>query len=175
MIGLGLRLVVNGGREAVARLVILTVAVGLGVGLLLTALAATNAAVTWNNRHAWFWTGTSTVAPGTAAAGTAPLWWHPVGDFFDGQQIERFDVAATGPYVPGAAWPSPRPGPGHVLRLARAGRADAQHARRASSPTATPATWQARSATPRCRRRTRWSSSSGARRFSWRTRRTPCR
>ncbi len=100
MIPLGLRLVVNGGREAVTRLVILTVAVGLGVGLLLTALAATNATVTWNNRHAWFWTGTSTVAPGTAAAGTAPLWWHPVGDFFDGQQIERFDVAAAGASSP---------------------------------------------------------------------------
>jgi len=100
VISLGLRLVVNGGREAITRLVILTVAVGLGVGLLLTAVAATNAVVTWNNRHAWFWTGTSTVVPRTAAAGTAPLWWHPVGDFFDGQQIERFDVAATGPSSP---------------------------------------------------------------------------
>jgi hypothetical protein len=100
VIPLGLRLVVNGGREAVTRLVILTVAVGLGVGLLLTAVAATNAAVTWNNRHAWFWTGTSTVVPHAAAAGTAPLWWHPVGDFFDGRQIERFDVAATGASSP---------------------------------------------------------------------------
>ncbi|MGD0243119.1 MAG: FtsX-like permease family protein [Streptosporangiaceae bacterium] len=100
MISLGLRLVVNGGREAITRLVILTVAVGLGVGLLLTAVAATNAAVTWNNRHAWFWTGTSSVVPHTAAAGTAPLWWHPVGDFFDGQQIERFDVAAAGASSP---------------------------------------------------------------------------
>jgi hypothetical protein len=100
VIGLGLRLVVNGGREAVTRLVTLTVAVGLGVGLLLTAVAATNAAVTWNNRHAWFWTGTSSVAPRTAAAGTAPLWWHPAGDFFDGQQIERFDVAAAGASSP---------------------------------------------------------------------------
>jgi hypothetical protein len=100
VIPLGLRLVVNGGREAVIRLVILTVAVGLGVGLLLTAVAATNAAVTWNNRHAWFWTGTSSVLPGPAATGTAPLWWHPVGDFFDGQQIERFDVAATGASSP---------------------------------------------------------------------------
>jgi hypothetical protein len=100
VISLGLRLVVNGGREAVIRLVILTIAVGLGVGLLLTAVAATNAAVTWNNRHAWFWTGTSAVAPHTAAAGTAPLWWHPVGDFFDGRQIERFDVAATGASSP---------------------------------------------------------------------------
>ncbi|HEY7146498.1 MAG TPA: FtsX-like permease family protein [Streptosporangiaceae bacterium] len=100
MISLGLRLLVNGGREAVTRLVILTVAVGLGVGLLLTAVAATNAAVTWNNRHAWFWTGTSSVVPRTAAAGTAPLWWHPVGDFFEGQQIERFDVAAAGASSP---------------------------------------------------------------------------
>ena len=100
MIPLGLRLVVNGGREAIIRLVILTVATGLGVGLLLAAVAATNAAVTWNNRHAWFWTGTSSVAPRPAAAGTAPLWWHPVGDFFDGQQIERFDVAATGASSP---------------------------------------------------------------------------
>ena len=39
MIPLGLRLVVNGGREAITRLVILAVAVGLGVGLLLTAAA----------------------------------------------------------------------------------------------------------------------------------------
>jgi hypothetical protein len=100
VISLGLRLVVNGGREAVIRLVILTIAVGLGVGLLLTAVAATNAAVTWNNRHAWFWTGTSAVVPHTAAAGTAPLWWHPVGDFFDGRQILRFDVAATGASSP---------------------------------------------------------------------------
>ena len=112
MISLGLRLVVNGGREAVTRLVILTVTAGLGVGLLLTAVAATNAAVTWNNRHAWFWTGTTSVVPPAAAAGTAPLWWHSVGDFFDGQQIERFDVAATGassPVPPGLAR-DPAPG-----------------------------------------------------------------
>jgi FtsX-like permease family len=99
VISLGLRLMINGGREAITRLVILTVAVGLGVGLLLTAVAATNAAVTWNNRHAWFWTGTSSV-PAGPAAGTAPLWWQPRGDIFDGQTIERFDVAATGASSP---------------------------------------------------------------------------
>jgi hypothetical protein len=111
VIGLGLRLAVS-GREALTRLVVLPVAVGLGVGLLLTAVAATNAAVTWNNRHAWFWTGTSSVPPGPAAAGVAPLWWHPGADTFDGQPISRFDVAATGassPVPPGI----PRdPGPG---------------------------------------------------------------
>ena len=112
MIGLGLRLVLSGGREAITRLVVLAVAVGLGTGLLLTAVAATNAVTTWNNRHAWFWTGTASVPAGTAAAGIAPLWWHPSGDVFDGQQISRFDVAATGtssPVPPGI----PRdPGPG---------------------------------------------------------------
>jgi len=112
VIGLGLRLVVSGGREAITRLVVLAVAVGLGVGLLLTAVAATNAVSTWNGRHAWFWTGSAWVPPGPAAAGTAPLWWHPGGDIFDGQQINRFDVAATGassPVPPGI----PRdPGPG---------------------------------------------------------------
>ena len=111
MIGLGLRLVISGGREAVVRLLVLAVAVGLGVGLLLTAVAATNAVTTWNGRHAWFSTGSAWVAPGPAA-GTAPLWWHPSGDIFDGQQINRFDVAATGtssPVPPGI----PRdPGPG---------------------------------------------------------------
>jgi hypothetical protein len=104
VIALGLRLVLSGGREAVTRLVVLTVAVGLGVGLLLTALAATSGVGAWNNRHAWFWTGTSAVPAGPAAPGVAPLWWHPSGDAFNGQVINRFDVAATGgssPVPPG--------------------------------------------------------------------------
>src|SRR5689334_16673857 len=111
VIPLGLRLVISGGREAITRLVILAVAVGLGVGLLLTAVAATNAVTAWNNRHAWFWTGTAWVPPGRAT-GVASLWWHPRSDIFNGQTINRFDVAATGtssPVPPGI----PRdPGPG---------------------------------------------------------------
>jgi FtsX-like permease family len=99
VIPLGLRLMLNGGREAITRLVILTLAVGLGVGLLLTAVAATNAAVAWNNRHAWFWTGTSSV-PAGPTTGVAPLWWHPMGDLFAGQSIDLFDVAATGASSP---------------------------------------------------------------------------
>jgi hypothetical protein len=99
VIAVGLRLVFNGGREAVTRLVVLAIAVGLGVGLLLTALAATNAVSAWSNRHAWQWTGTVNV-PAGPTAGIAPLWWHPSGDTFDGQQITRFDVAATGASSP---------------------------------------------------------------------------
>ena len=92
MIGLGLRLVVSGGREAITRLVILAVAVGLGVGLLLTAVAATNAVTTWNSRHAWYWTGTAWVPPGPAT-GVAPLWWHPGSDIFNGQTNMSIPVA----------------------------------------------------------------------------------
>jgi hypothetical protein len=110
-VGLGLRLAVNGGREAVTRLVILAVAVGLGVGLLLTAVAATNAVTSWNNRHAWFWTGTQSAAPGPAT-GVAPLWWHPTSDIYDGQTISRFDVAATGASSPVPPGLSHDPAPG---------------------------------------------------------------
>jgi hypothetical protein len=99
VIALGLRLVLSGGREALTRLVVLAVAVGLGVGLLLIAVAATNAVSTANSRYAWFWTGTASV-PAGPAAGIAPLWWQPSSDTFDGQQINRFDVAATGASSP---------------------------------------------------------------------------
>ena len=112
MIGLGLRLVLSGGREAVIRFLVLAVAVGLGVGLLLTVVAATNAVSTWNNRHAWFLTGTVFVPPGPATAGIAPLWWHPIGDTFGRQNIYRFDVAATGTSSPVPPGITHDPGPG---------------------------------------------------------------
>jgi hypothetical protein len=111
VIPLGLRLVLSGGREALTRLVILAVAVGLGVGLLLTTVAATNAVNAWNGRNAWFWTGSAWAPPGPAA-GVAPLWWHPSGDIFDGQQIYRFDVAATGTSSPLPPGMTRDPGPG---------------------------------------------------------------
>jgi len=111
VIALGLRLVISGGREAVTRLVVLAVGVALGVGLLLTAVAATNAVTAWNNSHAWFWTG-SYREPAGPAKGVAPLWWNTTGDSYDWQPITRFDLAATAassPVPPGI----PRdPGPG---------------------------------------------------------------
>jgi len=100
VIGLGLRLTVSGGREAVARLLILTAAVGLGVGLLLTALSAINAVSAQNARHAWLWTGTVAEPAGHAPAGTDPLWWSIGGDEFAGRQILSVNVAATGPTSP---------------------------------------------------------------------------
>jgi hypothetical protein len=100
VIGLGLRLAVSGGREAVVRLLILAAAVALGVGLLLTAISAINAVAAQNDRHAWLWTGTTQQAAGHAPAGTDPLWWSTSADDFAGRLVVRVDVAATGPTSP---------------------------------------------------------------------------
>jgi hypothetical protein len=100
VIPLGLRLTLSGGREALTRLAILAAAVGIGVGLLLTALAAINAVNAQNLRHAWLWTGTVQEPAGHAPAGTDPLWWTTSGDHFGGHLIVRVDVAAAGPTSP---------------------------------------------------------------------------
>ncbi|QKW22811.1 ABC transporter permease [Kitasatospora sp. NA04385] len=102
MIRLGLRLAVSGGREALLRLLVTAAAVAVGVGLLLTTLAAVNAVHTQNGRYAWINTSPTTVpadreAAGTAPEGNAPLWWMTRRDTFRGQQIGRVDVAPTGP------------------------------------------------------------------------------
>jgi hypothetical protein len=53
VIALGQRRAISGGCEALTRLDVLAAAVGLGVGQLLAAVAATNATVTWNSRHGY--------------------------------------------------------------------------------------------------------------------------
>ena len=70
MIRLGLRLTLNGGKEAAVRLVITSAAVALGVGLLLIALAGMNAINAQNARSAWLNTGSA--CPGPAGPGGAP-------------------------------------------------------------------------------------------------------
>src|SRR6266702_1806459 len=110
MIGLGLRLTLNGGKEAAARLAITTAAVALGVGMLLMALAGMNAINAQNARTAWL---NTTSLPGLAAPGlntsTAdPLWWLVSTDHFGTQTIDRVDVAATGPSSPLPPSSSPR-------------------------------------------------------------------
>jgi FtsX-like permease family len=112
VIGLGLRLAVSGGREAIVRLATLAVAVGLGVGLLLTALSAMNAVSAQNARHAWLWTGTVQEPAGPAQAGADPLWWAISGDEFAGHLVVRVDVAATGPASPVPPGIPGDPGPG---------------------------------------------------------------
>ncbi len=120
MIRLGLRLAVSGGREAVTRLVIMAAAVGIGAGLLLTAVSAVNAVGVQNGRYAWLDTGAQKYSPYPSPTGfggrhggpAAPLWGLISTDEFGGQSIYRVDAAATGatsPVPPGI----PRdPGPG---------------------------------------------------------------
>jgi hypothetical protein len=112
VIRLGLRLTVNGGREAIVRLVVLVAAVGLGVGLLLIAVSGINAVNSQNGRYAWLGTGESAGAPGAAHAAPDPLWWLLRADRFDGQLIARVDVAATGPASPVPPGIPRLPGPG---------------------------------------------------------------
>ncbi|MFG1808045.1 FtsX-like permease family protein [Streptomyces sp. NPDC049040] len=113
MIRLGLRLTLNGGREAASRLAVIAAAVALGVGLLLAILAAINATATQNSRNAWLNTGTGTSTAAAAKAGDAdPLWWLLRADRFDGRTIGRVDVAATGPNSPVPPGIPRLPGPG---------------------------------------------------------------
>jgi hypothetical protein len=105
VIRLGLRLTLSGGKEAAARLIVTAAAVALGVGLLLTALAGMNALNVQNARAKWLDTGeqaTGEQATGEQATGKTadPLWWLLTTDQFGNQNIDRVDLAATGPSSP---------------------------------------------------------------------------
>ena len=76
MIKLGLRLTVNGGREAVSRLIIIALAVMVGVGMLLATVAGINAVNAQNARYAWLATGSvleRNARIGRSAVGDAQL------------------------------------------------------------------------------------------------------
>ncbi|HEY1626775.1 MAG TPA: FtsX-like permease family protein [Streptosporangiaceae bacterium] len=94
MIRLGLRLTLNGGREALIRLIILVVSVGLGTGLLLISVSGINAVNHQNGRYAWLESSAS------SRGQAAPEWWLVTADYYQGQVIARVDVAATGTTSP---------------------------------------------------------------------------
>ncbi|MFJ2866578.1 FtsX-like permease family protein [Kitasatospora sp. NPDC087314] len=97
MIRFSLRLAVSGGREAVARLLMIAAAVAIGVGLLLSTLAGVNAIDRANERQFWMNTG---VKGGTATAPADPLWWGARMDYFQGKRVFLAQVAPTGPTSP---------------------------------------------------------------------------
>jgi hypothetical protein len=104
VIRLGLRLTLAGGREAATRLALIVVAVAIGVGLLLATLAGLNAVQNQNARYAWLETGyagsNAPAAARPAEAASDRLWWRLRADYYQGKQIGRVDVAATGPDSP---------------------------------------------------------------------------
>jgi hypothetical protein len=111
MIRLGLRLSLQSGREALIRLLLTTAAVGIGAALLFCVLADYHAFQVSNNRQCWECThgpgsnGTVTRTPGAEL-------WQASADYFQGQTIERLDVAALGPHAPLPPGLSRLPGPG---------------------------------------------------------------
>lgn len=100
MIRLGLRLSLNGGREAFTRLVVTAVGVALGVCLLLASLAAMNGVNTQDARAAWLNTQPGSQLATSASRPISPLWWLASKDEFAGEIVNRIDVAATGPRSP---------------------------------------------------------------------------
>jgi hypothetical protein len=112
VIAFALRLTLRGGREALARLIVIAAAVMIGVALLLTALAGIAAVHAQNNRFAWLETGAAGAAARHAVADVDPEWWLLTADEYDGEQIGRVDIAATGPSspVPPGLPELPRPG-----------------------------------------------------------------
>jgi hypothetical protein len=86
------------------------VAVALGVGLLLSALAGTTATQRQDAEYAWLNSSATNAATGPEAAD--PAWWTAREDYFDGRSIAYIDVAATGPHGPVPPGLGALPGPG---------------------------------------------------------------
>jgi len=111
MLRFGLQLSLRSGREALIRLIVTAVAVGVGAALLFCVLADYHAFQASNNRECWECTqgvpasGQAKPAPGTEL-------WTTSADYFEGQTIERLDVAALGPHAPLPPGISRLPGPG---------------------------------------------------------------
>jgi hypothetical protein len=112
VIRLAFRLTVGGGRESVTRLVITAAAVALGVGLLLSALAALSAVNSQTLRTSWIDSTGSPQHSAPAAPGATPAWWLMSYDAYGSQVIDRIDVAALGPHSPVPPGIPALPGPG---------------------------------------------------------------
>jgi hypothetical protein len=117
VIRLGVRLTLGGGKEAVVRVAITAAAVALGVGFLLITLAGINAVNAQNARYAWLNTDSSALSPSETAStapgvSVDPMWWLANIDRYDGQDINRVDLATTGPNSPVPPGIPHLPGPG---------------------------------------------------------------
>ena len=117
MLRLGLRLALSGGRETMVRLAVTAAAVAVGVALLLAVLAEFHAFQANADRQCWECTGTSSAAAPGALLLPARLpahgeLWNDSADFYQGQTIERLDVAALGPGAPVPPGIAELPGPG---------------------------------------------------------------
>jgi hypothetical protein len=99
MYRLGLHLSLRSGREPFVRLAVTAVAVAIGVAIMLAVLADFHAFQTTNSRPSWESTSGQPVGPGYAAAAHKELWNYS-NDIYQGQTIERLDVAGLGAGAP---------------------------------------------------------------------------
>ncbi len=99
MYRLGLRLSLRSGREALIRLILTSVAVAVGVAIMLAVLADFHAFQVTNSRPSWESTQGGLVSQQAGSASRAELWNYS-NDIYQGQTIERLDVAALGPHAP---------------------------------------------------------------------------
>jgi FtsX-like permease family len=109
MLRLGLQLTLRSGREALVRLLITAAAVALGVAMLLGVLAEFHAFEA--NAYQQCWSCTQGNSVPTALPNHGELWNNSV-DFYQGQTINRLDVAALGPNAPLPPGISKLPAPG---------------------------------------------------------------
>jgi hypothetical protein len=105
----GLQLTLRSGREALARLAVTTVAVAVGVALLLGVLAEFHAFQNESSRQCWSCTQGSSVPATLPARGDL---WNDSIDFYQGQTITRLDVAPLGGDAPVPPGISALPGAG---------------------------------------------------------------
>ena len=98
MYRLGLRLVARSGRDALVRLVVTSLAVGVGVAILLAVLAEFHAFQATSNRPSWESTQGTSVSTTTATPGSEL--WNYSENIYKGRFIEQLDVAALGPGAP---------------------------------------------------------------------------
>ncbi len=111
MYRLGLHLTLRTGREPLVRLLVTAAAVAVGVAIMLCVLADFHAFTTTNNRPSWESTTGQPVTVGYAATPHAELWNYS-NDIYQGQTIERLDVAAVGTGAPVPPGISALPGSG---------------------------------------------------------------
>lgn len=107
---LGIRMALAGGREAVARMALMTVGVAVGVVLLLLSLTALPVMQRHVDRLAWH--RTDAASPATAPD---PALWLAVTDRYAGRDVIRVHVAALGERPPVPPGVERLPGPGEVV------------------------------------------------------------
>ena len=99
MYRLGLQLIVKGGREALVRLLITTIAVAIGVTILLGVFADFHAFEKTSDRPSWESSSGEGVTAVPSHVSNALLWNYSE-NIYQGQFIEQLILAALGPNAP---------------------------------------------------------------------------